>query len=94
MRLYDFMEKIDSQARQLEMIGIKGDTMFTSIKQSIEKQIFKTVTTDMSEDEVKVMNSFHDLDAFKKALPRFRELAASGISHDEISETLAKEFVK
>ena len=88
------MEKIDAQATQLEAIGIKGDTMFNSIKQSVEKLIFRTDRMDMDEKETKTLEAFHDLNNLKSALLTYRAALSSNKSKEEISEAITSLFVK
>lgn len=91
MRLTDFMEKADSQAKQLEMIGFKGSVLFTSMQQFIDKMIFKLTTEEMTENEAKVAKALHDQKAFEVALNKYRELKALG---DVDPVKLADEIIK
>ncbi|MDO4941119.1 MAG: hypothetical protein Q4E33_05465 [Erysipelotrichaceae bacterium] len=91
MRLNDFMEKIDQQAKQMEMIGFKGDVLFTSIQQFVDKQIFKLTTGEMNDDEKKVIESLHDKAKTKNALEKYRSMKNSGNVNPE---ELAKEILK
>lgn len=91
MRLTDFMEKADNQAKQLEMIGFKGSVLFTSMQQFIDKMIFKLTTEEMTENEAKVAKALHDQKAFEVALNKYRELKALG---DVDPVKLADEIIK
>lgn len=91
MRLTDFMEKADGQAKQLEMIGFKGSVLFTSMQQFIDKMIFKLTTEEMTENEAKVAKALHDQKAFEVALNKYRELKALG---DVDPVKLADEIIK
>lgn len=91
MRLNDFLEKINSQAKQLEMIGFKDDVLYTSIQQFVDKQIFKLTTDEMNDDEKKIVNSLHEKANIKNALEKYRTMLASGNVNPE---DLAKEILK
>lgn len=91
MRLTDFMEKINQQAKQMEMIGFKDDVLFTSIQQFVDKQIFKLTTNEMNDDEKKVINSLHEKANIKNALEKYRSMQSSGNINPE---ELAKEILK
>lgn len=92
MRLTDVLEKIDVQAKQLEAIGFKGDMLFTSMQQFIDKTIFRLDASQMNEDEVTTIKSFHDPKVLKLILDKYRELKASDAS-DDINKALV-EFTK
>jgi len=94
MELVKFMENLNKQASQLEMIGLKGDVMFNGIKQSIEKLIFKTDRTNLTLEEVKVLDAFHDLNKFKLAFNKYRELVAQNASEEELSKAIIETIIK
>lgn len=78
MKLTDFLEKVNAQAKQLEMIGFKDDILFTSMQQFVDKLIFKLVPDEMNEEEVNVVKSFHDPKLMKKALNEYRNMVQNG----------------
>lgn len=78
MKLTDFLEKINAQAKQLEMIGFKDDVLFTSMQQFVDKMIFKLVPDEMNDEEVSIVKNFHDPKAMKKALTEYRNMISDG----------------
>lgn len=94
MKLIDFIEKVDAQAKQLEMIGFKDDILFTSMKQFIDKMIFKLVPDEMDEAQVKLVKSLADSTNFKKVLNAYRELKNSGVLNADNANSILDEELK
>lgn len=94
MKLIDFIEKIDVQAKQLEMIGFKGDVLFTSMKQFVDKMIFKLVPDEMDEEQVKLVNSLRDSAYLKKVLDTYREIKNSGVLNSDNANSILDEELK
>lgn len=91
MRLTEFMEKADNQAKQLEMIGFKGSVLFNSMQQFIDKMIFKLNSEEMTENEIKVINALHNQKAFEVALNKYRELKTLGnIDSIQLADNILK----
>lgn len=89
MRIVEFMSKVDAQAKQLEAIGFKGDVLFTSMQQFVDKQIFKLTTDEMNDDEKKVVESLHDKANIEVALNKYREaLKANKNSPEELAKDI------
>lgn len=95
MKLQEFLEKINAQAKQLEMIGFKEDTLFTSMQQFVDKAIFRLDASGMNEDVVKVIKSFHEPKVLKVALEKYREMLSNGSINDaDAEDKLLKEISK